>query len=410
MRILFVALAQSVHTARWINQIADQGWDLHVFPAGSPEFHPLLRNVTVHCLHRDKTAHLDKSVRVAGRWPLPRHLLLERTRRLFPTRFEKSQRLARVIEQIQPDIVHSMQFQRGVYLTWEARELLEQPFPAWIVSNWGPDIHYYQQFDEDRSKIRSVLSACDYYDCECERDVRFARDFGFEGEAFPVLPNAGGFDLQHIETLKSPGPSSQRRIVLVKGKQGKVSCGLTALEAVERCADVLGDYKVVIYSAEPEVVEAAEHIQSRTSLSIEFASGRGLAQLSHEEMLRLHGQARMSIGICISDGVAISFLEALAMGSFPIQTNTACADEWIVDGEGGFIVEPDDLDGIVAAIRRAATDDALVDRAAEINAVTTRERLDYGRIQAAVIEMYEHVYRQGKVRWQGATEVDPVQP
>ena len=33
MRILFVAMADSVHTARWISQIDDQGWDIHLYPS-----------------------------------------------------------------------------------------------------------------------------------------------------------------------------------------------------------------------------------------------------------------------------------------------------------------------------------------------------------------------------------------
>ena len=57
-------------------------------------------------------------------------------------------------------------------------------------------------------------------------------------------------------------------------------------------------------------------------------------------MLRLHGRARVSIAISIGDGISTALLEAMAMGSFPIQTCTACADEWIIDGKSGFIVQP----------------------------------------------------------------------
>ena len=32
MRVLFVAMADSIHTARWIRQLQGQGWDLHLFP------------------------------------------------------------------------------------------------------------------------------------------------------------------------------------------------------------------------------------------------------------------------------------------------------------------------------------------------------------------------------------------
>ena len=52
---------------------------------------------------------------------------------------------------------------------------------------------------------------------------------------------------------------------------------------------------------------------------------------------------------------------------------------------------PEDPEPIAAAIRRVLTDDGLVDRAAELNARTARERLDYRLIQPQVIEMYEKV-------------------
>ncbi|NJL56154.1 hypothetical protein HC928_13955, partial [bacterium] len=49
MRLLFVALARSIHTARWLSQLKDTGWDLHLFPAEDQRrVHPALRGVTVH--------------------------------------------------------------------------------------------------------------------------------------------------------------------------------------------------------------------------------------------------------------------------------------------------------------------------------------------------------------------------
>jgi len=32
VKILFVAMQNSSHTARWLNLIASEGWDLHLFP------------------------------------------------------------------------------------------------------------------------------------------------------------------------------------------------------------------------------------------------------------------------------------------------------------------------------------------------------------------------------------------
>ncbi len=79
------------------------------------------------------------------------------------------------------------------------------------------------------------------------------------------------------------------------------------------------------------------------------------------------------------------------MGTFPIQSCTACADEWIEDGKTGFIVPPEDTDIIEKFIRRALLDDELVDQAAEINAQTARERLDQTLISQKVTAFYEQV-------------------
>ena len=115
----------------------------------------------------------------------------------------------------------------------------------------------------------------------------------------------------------------------------------------------------------------------------------------HREMLKAHGQARISIGLSISDAISTSFLEAMTMGSFPIQSDTSCANEWAEHGRTAFFVSPEDPEVVEAAIRRALTDDALVDSAATANWLTAQERLDANLIRPAVIEMYRRVVAGG---------------
>ena len=79
------------------------------------------------------------------------------------------------------------------------------------------------------------------------------------------------------------------------------------------------------------------------------------------------------------------------MGAFPIQSCTACADEWIEDGKGGFIVPPEDPDVIETAIRASLMDDDLVERAAELNWQIAVERLDRSFIMQKVNEFYSRV-------------------
>jgi glycosyltransferase involved in cell wall biosynthesis len=110
------------------------------------------------------------------------------------------------------------------------------------------------------------------------------------------------------------------------------------------------------------------------------------------------GRARIAIGVNVTDGTPNTMLEAMVMGAFPIQSDTISTAEWITHGENGLLVPPEDHEAIAAAIRWALLDDALVDRAAEINAQITAERIDRAVIQPEVIAMYEKVAAQGKQR------------
>ena len=86
------------------------------------------------------------------------------------------------------------------------------------------------------------------------------------------------------------------------------------------------------------------------------------------------------------------------MGSFPIQSWTACADEWIEDGRTGILVPPEDPEVVEAAIRRALADDDLVNQAAEENSQTCRERLDYDFLKAKTIELYLNVAQERNIK------------
>jgi glycosyltransferase involved in cell wall biosynthesis len=152
-------------------------------------------------------------------------------------------------------------------------------------------------------------------------------------------------------------------------------------------ADVLKDYRIKVYSVQSaDVVMAGRLLSGRTDLAVEF-----LAPCSHNEMLRRHGQARVSIGLSIGDAISTSLLEAMLMGTFPIQSNTSAWNEWVENGKTALIVPPDDPCAVAGAIRRAVADDALVDGASRLNWETAVARLDEKAIRPRVIGMYEEV-------------------
>ena len=423
-KILFVAMQNSPHTVRWINQIAGGPWDIHLFPMNDIPVHPGLRNVTVHqpwfVLRRSMLPSLLKRpgllfgklgelvsetvppgqrIEAIHRLPVMQRFnpFMDATR---PVSLGESgmtapaaygpKMLSKLIKLLKPDLIHSLEFQHCGYNVLAARALSgKQAFPAWLATNWGSDIYHFRHLAGHRSTLTRLLEHADFYSCECHRDIELARELGFAGQVMPVIPNAGGFELQYVATRRQLRRPSQRKLILVKGYQSFAGRALTALDAVEQCESELQGTMIRVYSASLETKARVSELKASTRLDIDV-----LEHASHDAMLRLFGRARVYLGVSISDGISTSMLEAMAMGAFPVQTHTACCSEWFKDGESGYAIPPDGLPVIVDRLRRALTDDALVDRASDLNWETVQSRLDQDAIQRVAMGFYETIFAE----------------
>ena len=112
----------------------------------------------------------------------------------------------------------------------------------------------------------------------------------------------------------------------------------------------------------------------------------------------MHGRARVSLALNRSDALSTSFLEAMAMGSLPVQSSSSCGSEITPPNQGALFVRATDVDAVTTALRRALTDDALVDAAAEINERACAEHLDRRRTRARVMDAYERILDDSALR------------
>lgn len=422
-KILFVAMQNSPHTARWINQIAGGPWDIHLFPMNDIPVHRALRSVTIHqpwlVLRRamlprlignphrlledlgaieSELLHHGLPIRYINRLPVLRNFNPYMDSGQMASLGESGVKapalygpkiLAKLIDELRPDLIHSLEFQHCGYNVLAASGLVSKSLPLWLATNWGSDIYYYRNDEGHARTLSRLMQTIDFYSCECHRDIELARELGFAGQVMPVIPNAGGFDLQYVATRRQLRRPSQRKLILVKGYQSFAGRALTALDAVEQCESELQGTMIRVYSASLETKARVSELKASTRLDIDI-----LEHASHDAMLRLFGRARVYLGVSISDGISTSMLEAMAMGAFPVQTHTACCSEWFKDGESGFAIPPDDLPVIVDRLRRALTDDALVDRASALNWETVQSRLDQDAIQRVAMGFYETIFAE----------------
>jgi glycosyltransferase involved in cell wall biosynthesis len=264
------------------------------------------------------------------------------------------------------------------------RKVKKKPF--FILTLWGSDLFWFRKFNRHKLRLMSLLPQVDLLSMECERDVEIARNLGFVGRLFPPFPVTGGYETTDGPNYNLKTKTSARRVILVKGHTRFVGRGTQALYALKELSDQLAGYQIIVYSADPKAKRLSNLIAKQTGLPIKVF-GRG--QVAHQDLLEMFKSARIYLGISLSDGISVSLQEAMVCGAFPIQTDTSCAGEWVVNEKSGFIVSPNDHKGLVTAIRTALENDDLVDAAAEINYEVARERLDKSKVLAVSNNFYD---------------------
>jgi len=153
--------------------------------------------------------------------------------------------------------------------------------------------------------------------------------------------------------------------------------------AVQEMSEALHGYEIIVYSANRSVLKLAKQVSRKTELEI-TAFGKGA--MSHKQVLGVFAKARIYVGLSESDGISTSMLEAMAMGAIPVQTSTACCDEWF--GDTGVAVNQITIPAVKDAIRQGlklALDPSNADK----NMQTIKERASSEVVESIALRFYD---------------------
>ena len=362
-KILIVAMADSVHTARWIRQFDSDEIEFVLFPS-TP-------NRRIHGLIGEhKQAKPISSLRISrfmtfGALPLGVLDLLFKN-------FFRSKLLAREIKTFQPDIIHIMETQHSGYLANKALKI-SQTNSKIILSIWGSDLFWFQKFKRHKRKITRLLSLVHLLVTECHRDEELARKFGFIGECLHGVPSSGGFDHQDFSKFLPDNPPSKRRTISIKGYSGFVGLGPTAIRGLKSISSYVKNYEIVIYSASPYSKLVARRVKLATGLEIKVYLKHSLTPIQMQELFL---RSRVVLGMSKSDGLPATIKEAMFTGAFPVQTGTSCTSEWLKNGVSTLLISPTSTFDFEEAMQRAIEDNEFVDTAAQINFEIAKTRMD----------------------------------
>jgi hypothetical protein len=378
--VLVVAMPDSVHTQRWLKMIRGHGFRLlllPIYPAkvvdaedcwqviGDRAAFDMLRPGQIGIL--DVAVLRQRSNLAPDSIPFPK---AEGPTHMNNANLIPAVDLVAAIRHFSPDMVHSLEVQHAGYLCLAAKRRLRAAFPPWLLSNWGSDIFLYRKLPGHVPILKEVACSIDAYLSECRRDINIIRELGYAGPLQSPLPASGGIDLSEAPALDRLSPPSRRRMILIKGYHNWAGRALHVLSAVHLAASELRPFAIGVTLASSAVRSMVQEIADRDGLDIKV-----LPHLTnHRDVIARLGQARMSVGFGISDGISTSLLEAMTVGTFPIQSDSSCACEWIRDGIDGFTLPVHQTHDLAQALVRASQDNALVDAAAIRNRCVVEAR------------------------------------
>jgi len=323
-RVLIVGMLDSIHLARWISQFSGTDIAISVFPSSRfRKVHPKLLHLA-NDLSVSIVSSLPKKL-----YPLMGYLDYFLYESIFKAliRTSRVKKLKTIINDASFNYVHLIEVQHAGYLFLDLK-LDKISRRKIILTNLGSDIYFFAQFPEHKSRIKELLESVDAYSAECARDYILAKELGFNGLNLPLIPNAGGFEETVFSQKKTP--INLRNEIFLKGYGGRFGLPDLIIATIKKFLIEYPFFSLNIVSVTEDVLPTIKELNATYPNRIKYWTVR--KPISHQEVLDALGRSLLYFGFSKSDGISTTFLEALIMGAYPVQTNTSCANEWISQG------------------------------------------------------------------------------
>jgi glycosyltransferase involved in cell wall biosynthesis len=382
MKILFVSMP-SIHVIRWIENLKDANHELYWFDILNRG-----RLDTLDTVHQFTNWKIRKLPYVKGEYFLSKKVPFLYQKLIPFLEVTENEALEKIILEIQPDMVHSLEMQSCSYPILET--MLKFPQIKWLYSCWGSDLFYYMNFKDDNRKIKNIIKRVDFLHTDCKRDFVLAKQLGFSGIHVGVIPGGTGYKINELESYIIP--VKERKIILVKGYEHRSGRGLNIIKALHSLQNEIKNYQIIVFGSHSKVVE---YIKNNKLNFVYFDRH----ELSHDKLIKTMGKSLLYIGNSISDGMPNTLLEAIVMGAFPIQSNPGDASaEIIKNGVNGFLIQnPESISEIEGHILNALSDFERLGKAAIENEKIAFEKLDYSINKLKVIEMYKTILNANRI-------------
>ena len=379
MKIIIVGMINSIHLARWVKHLYNyKKLKVYIFPVFPENSHPILRNLST-------INYKDNNIKIIKLFSWEKlNTIFFKILKFFFDDYFLIKWLNFNINKLKPKYIHSHELTTSSLLCLHSKSSYQGKYPKWIVTNWGSDLFYFFKKKKFKNNLKKILKSSNFYTAECQRDFLLARKIGTKAKFLDCILNSGGINLKLTKKLRKKKITSLRKVIIIKGYHGLFGLALNSIQALEKIHKDLKNYKIVIYSADKLLINYCKTIKNK--LDIKIYSNKDY--LSEREIYNLFAKSKIYIGLSKSDGVSTSLIESMALGAFPIQSDTSCAKEWIINNESGFIVKPDDIDQISKKILFVLNNNKFINHAASLNEKTVVKKADSNKVKMQVRSIY----------------------
>jgi glycosyltransferase involved in cell wall biosynthesis len=415
MKLCFIADARSPIAQNWIRYFIGAGHDVHVissYPC-SPDVLPAVSVQRVSLAFSGIGPPLQEGARERQAKGYKLRSLLTRMRSeklislLMGSRYwfgpldvyRCVSQVCRIVKELKPDLIHAMRLPFEGLLA--AQALRGVPIPL-LISVWGNDLTLFaKRFPLIARMTRQAMRRADALHPDCSRDLRLAREWGFDStKPAVVLPGNGGIQTD----IFRPGPADMQLATKWNVPAGApVVINPRGFRRYVRNDTFFRSIPLVL-ARRPNIIflsvamqgnPTAEHWIER--LQIRHAT-RLLPSVPRQEMADLFRLAIVSVSPSEHDGTPNTLLEAMACGSFPVAGDLESLREWINDGMNGLLCDSANPESLAQATVRALDDEDLRRQAAVQNRAFITERADYQKIMIRVQEFYSELITHARGR------------
>ncbi|HUG33368.1 MAG TPA: glycosyltransferase family 4 protein, partial [Anaerolineales bacterium] len=254
-----------------------------------------------------------------------------------------------------------------------------------IISIWGNDFTLHAPSSPlMRHYTRWTMQVADAIHADCNRDIRLAKEWGFDPSK-PTLVAPGNGGIRTNIFYPPPNPVEDPVILNPRGFRPYVRND-TFFKAIPLVLAKHPDAKFICTSmvGEPQAIQWIRELEIRDSVEL-------LDLIPHEQIAEVYRRAQILVSPSIHDGTPNTLLEGMACGCFPVAGDLESIREWITPNENGLLFDATDPQSIANTIVIAIENKNLRVSAAGLNREIISARAEYKQNMDKTEKFYTEV-------------------